>query len=144
MENFSSEDQDRVVQAISLAESKISGEIRLVVERKLHGMSAIEQAQHYFEKLGMTNTILRNGVLLYIATEDHEFAIIGDAGINQRVPDNFWEETKQEMTDFFRKGELANGLIWGITHAAEQLVKFFPSRADDINELPDDIYFGNN
>lgn len=144
MEYFSSEDQDRVVQAISLAESKISGEIRLVVERKLHGMTAIEHAQHYFEKLGMTNTVLRNGVLLYIATEDHEFAIIGDAGINQKVPENFWEQTKIEMTDFFRKGELANGLIWGITHAAEQLVKFFPSRPDDINELPDEIYFGNN
>jgi len=144
MQIISTEDQDRIVQAISLAEGKTSGEIRLVIEKKLNKEDAIQQAQHYFVKLGMHKTAIRNGVLIYIAVEDHAFAIIGDVGINDRVPTDFWEKTKEEMAGYFREGHLADGLIAGINDAGDQLKKFFPSRPDEINELPDDIYFGNN
>ena len=82
MEIFNQEEQEQVVHAISLAENRTSGEIRLVVERRVHNMDAIDQAKYYFEKLKMHETTQRNGVLIYLATDDHQFAIIGDTGIN--------------------------------------------------------------
>ncbi|MCT1531102.1 TPM domain-containing protein [Sphingobacterium daejeonense] len=144
MEIFNQEDQEQVVHAISLAENRTSGEIRLVVERRVHNMDAIDQAKYYFEKLKMHETTQRNGVLIYLATDDHQFAIIGDTGINNKVPEDFWESTKELMLGYFKKGDFAEGLIEGIQKAGDQLATYFPRRADDVNELPNDIYFGKS
>ncbi len=142
MEIFNQEEQEKIVQAINLAENQTSGEIRLVVERRVHEMEAIEQAKFYFDKLKMHNTTLRNGVLIYLAVDDHQFAIIGDEGIDKKVPADFWESTKELMLDHFRNGDFAEGLIAGIEQAGTQLANYFPRREDDVNELPNDIYFG--
>ncbi|WP_316929822.1 TPM domain-containing protein [Sphingobacterium sp. T2] len=91
----------------------------------------------------MHKTVQRNGVLIYLAIADHQFAIIGDAGINKVVPDNFWEITKDKMLFHFRQGNYVRGLVEGIQEAGEQLRQYFPRQDDDINELPNDIHFGN-
>lgn len=144
MDIFSKEEQDKIVQAISIAEGKTSGEIRLVIDRKLKKGEAIDAAVTYFRDLNMHNTLLKNGVLFYLAVEDHAFALIGDTAINERVGDEFWEQTKEHMFSLFKEEKMAEGLIAGITYVGEQLQYYFPRRADDINELPDDIYFGKN
>ena len=144
MEIFNQEEQEKIEHAISLAENLTSGEIRLVVERRVHDKEAIDLAKDYFEKLKMHQTALRNGVLIYLATDDHQFAIIGDAGIDQKVPEDFWESTKDLMLGSFRKGDYVSGLIAGIEKAGEQLGRYFPGRSDDVNELPNDIYFGKS
>lgn len=64
MEIFNQEEQEKIEHAISLAENLTSGEIRLVVERRVHDKEAIDLAKDYFEKLKMHQTALRNGVLI--------------------------------------------------------------------------------
>jgi uncharacterized membrane protein len=138
------EEQERVVHAVSVAENMTSGEIRVVVENVVgDGLTAYEKATKYFEELNMHKTKLRNGVLLYLAIADHQFAIIGDAGINARVEENFWEKTKEKMVAHFRVGDFAAGLVAGIHDAGEQMHHYFPRQEDDINELPNDIHFGH-
>src|SRR5690606_24928324 len=114
MELFSTEEQDRIVQAISVAEAKTSGEIRLVIDKKLKAASAIDAAVTYFQKLEMQKTAPANGVLIYIDLDDHEFAISGDRGINTIVVANFWDDTKELMVTFFRQRDLVHGQIPGI------------------------------
>jgi uncharacterized membrane protein len=143
MGHFSEEDQALIIHAITLAENKTSGEIRLAVESRCKS-TALERAAYYFHRLGMQNTALRNGVLIYIAVDDHQFAIIGDQGIDRKVPPQFWENTKDLMAHHFRQGNIVQGLIVGIENAGEQLSQYFPSAPDDINELPNDILFGND
>lgn len=143
MGHFSEEDQALIIHAINLAESKTSGEIRLAVESRCKS-TAMERAAYYFNRLGMQKTALRNGVLIYIAIADHQFAIIGDQGINRKVPSQFWEKTKDLMAQHFREGKIVQGLIVGIEHAGEQLSQYFPAAPDDINELPNNILFGND
>ena len=89
----------------------------------------------------MHKTAQRNGVLIYIAIQDHQFAIIGDAGINQLVPHNFWDSTKEAMLGYFKNGDLAGGITAGVKLAGEQLQTFFPYRDGDVNELPDEISY---
>lgn len=138
------QEQERVVHAVSVAENMTSGEIRVVVENVVgEGKTAIEKATKYFEDLDMHKTKLQNGVLLYLAVADHQFAIIGDSGINTRVAADFWEQTKEKMLVHFRKGDYVSGLVAGIHDAGEQLYHYFPRQEDDINELPNDIHFGN-
>lgn len=141
---LSSEEQDKITHAVSLAENRTSGEIRVVVENVVGKLSALEKATKYFEKLEMHKTVRRNGVLIYLAVADHQFAIIGDHGINTRVESDFWECTKEKMIAHFRNGDYAQGLIEGIHQAGERLQAFFPRQDDDVNELPNEIHFGNN
>jgi len=89
----------------------------------------------------MHKTKHRNGVLVYVATVDRKFAIIGDAGINKVVPADFWDSTKEDMLEHFKLGDLVEGIVTGLQIAGEHLQKFFPHNADDTNELSDDIAF---
>ena len=142
---LTNEEQEKVVHAIGVAENLTSGEIRVVVENVVgDDKTAFEKATHFFEELDMHKTVLRNGVLIYLAIADHQFAIIGDDGIHKRVGDNFWESTKQVMIDYFRKADYVSGLVEGIKLAGEQLHHYFPRQEDDINELPNEIHFGNS
>jgi uncharacterized membrane protein len=141
---LSTEEQDKITYAVSLAENLTSGEIRVVVDNVVGEDSVIKKATKYFEQLGMHKTALRNGVLIYLAVADHQFAIIGDKGISERVEEDFWECTKEKMVVHFRQGDYVKGLIEGIHQAGERLRVFFPRQDDDINELPNEIYFGKN
>jgi len=143
MSLFSEIEQDKIAKAISDAEKATSGEIRIAIDKHCPG-DPYERAIEYFAKLDMDKTAQRNGVLIYLAHADHKFAIIGDAGINKVVPDNFWETTKVAMTAHFAKGDLADGIVAGVSLAGEKLALFFPYQTGDINELPNDIVYMDN
>ena len=140
---FSEENKLQIANAIRVAETNTSGEIRLHIEK--HCKEAeLDRAAYIFEKLEMHKTKLRNGVLLYLAVEDKKFAILGDAGINQKVSENFWEKVSEVVLTNFREGKLTEGLVEGILMAGEQLKSYFPYQSNDENELSNDISFGKN
>jgi uncharacterized membrane protein len=137
---FSEQEQQLIREAVESAELFTSGEIRVCVE-KTCSEPVLDRAANYFSKLEMDQTAQRNGVLIYIATADHKFAIIGDVGINRLVPHDFWNGTKEVMLSHFKKNDLAGGIIAGIKLAGEQLQAFFPYLDGDVDELPNDISF---
>ena len=139
-ELFTDELQKQVVAAIETAELNTSGEVRVHLDDKCKG-EVLDRAAYVFEKLEMHKTEQRNGVLFYLAVQDKKFAILGDAGINQKVPENFWEEIKSEVIENFKKGDFAEGLSSGIIKAGEQLKAHFPYQEDDVNELDNEISF---
>ena len=139
---FKDSEIEAIQKAVEDAERFTSGEIRICVEKTCRE-PVLDRAANYFEELGMDKTALRNGVLIYMATEDHQFAIIGDAGINKVVPPGFWDSTRDAMVEQFRQGRIADGIIAGVNLAGQQLKTYFPFQGDeDNNELPDHIVFG--
>jgi len=136
------ENENLIMGAIQKAEAQTSGEIRVHIESKCKG-DVLDRAAWLFKKLGMQATRERNGVLVYLSISDHKFAIIGDSGINKAVPAGFWNEIRELMILHFTKGEFATGLIKGIEMTGEHLKKYFPSEANDENELSDEISYGN-
>jgi uncharacterized membrane protein len=141
-DQFKLAEKIRVVNAIKQAELNTSGEIRVHIEDRCKG-NVLDRASDVFAMLKMHKTALRNSVLFYLALKDHQFAILGDAGINALVPDNFWESTKEAMLQHFKDGNFAEGLAVGITMAGDKLKEHFPYQKDDVNELPNDISFGS-
>ncbi len=138
---FTEEDKQLIKNAILNAELDTSGEIRVHIENTCKG-DAMDRAAFIFEKLHMHKTQLRNGVLIYLAIKNRKFAIIGDIGINQKVPDGFWDKIKQTMLNHFRNGEFADGLAEAIKMTGEKLKEHFPYQKDDIDELSNDISYG--
>ena len=137
---FTEEEKHRIRIAIENAEKHTSGQIRVCLEKNC-SENVLDRAAKYFHKLDMHKTKHRNGVLVYVATVDRKFAIIGDAGINKVVPADFWDSTKEDMLEHFKLGDLVEGIVTGLKIAGDHLQKFFPHNADDTNELSDDIAF---
>lgn len=134
------EQQEQVIAAVKEAETGTSGEIRIHVENKC-SVDPLERAEQLFGKLGMHKTELRNGVLIYLACQSKVFAIVGDKGINELVPDGFWEDVRDMMTAAFSQGKFTEGLSAAAISVGEKLQAYFPYQEDDVNELPDDISF---
>ena len=135
---LTAEEEQRIVEAIIEAENQTSGEIRVHLEKAVE-KDPIQRAQEVFFFLGMDGTENQNGILFYVAVDDHRFAVIGDKGIDAVVPDDFWESIKDEVITEFKSGKYARGLVQGILHAGEKLKEFFPVEESDRNELPDSI-----
>jgi uncharacterized membrane protein len=134
-----------LVAAIKQAELQTSGEIRLHLEDKCPTPEPLDRAAQVFAELKMHRTQLRNGVLFYLAWQTRQFAVVGDAGINATVPDEFWETVKETVVEHFRQEQYVAGLERGIKLVGEQLRQFFPyNAATDVNELADDISYGDD
>ena len=136
------EQQQEVIAAIRQAERQTSGEIRVHIEANCPDGDPIKRAIEVFRHLGMHQTKEQNGVLFYLAHDDRKFAVVGDKGIDAKVPADFWECTKDLMRQHFAANEYSTGLSKGIERAGQHLKTFFPRATDDANELPDDISFG--
>ena len=138
---LSNEEKLMVTNAIKAAELNTSGEIRVHIESEIKA-DVLDRAAYLFEVLEMHKTKERNGVLFYLAEKSRKFAILGDAGINAKVPSDFWDKIKEKMADYFSEGKFASGLSEGIHMAGEQLKIHFSYQKDDVNELSDEISFG--
>jgi len=141
-ESFFTENQKKeIVAAIKKAESRTSGEIRVHIEQRCKE-DVLDHAAYIFRKLEMHKTELRNGVLFYVSYEDHKLAILGDSGINAKVPKDFWNSIKEHLIKEFKINNYAGGLSEAVLMAGEQLQEHFPYQKDDVNELSNEISFG--
>lgn len=142
VEDFlTSEEEQDIVQAIIKAERDTSGEIRVHIERTA-SISHFDRALEVFYMLEMDKTKQQNGVLIYIAVDDHQFVIYGDKGINEVVPGNFWESTKNVIQGLFKEGNFKQGIVEGVLQAGKELKEHFPWTSDDENELPNEVSKG--
>ena len=142
VEDFLSKTEEQeIVEAIRVAEKNTSGEIRIHLEKNT-SIAAFERAVEVFNPLEMHKTKDSNGVLIYVAVKDKQFAICGDKGINEKVSSDFWDTTKDIIATNFRNGNFKQGLVDGILKAGEQLKYHFPHQDDDVNELSNEISKG--
>jgi uncharacterized membrane protein len=139
MKQFLSQlDHDRIIAAIAESEKATSGQIRVHVTRR-RPADLEARARRRFEKLGMTQTRHRNGVLIYIAPNLRRFQILGDTGVHEKCGDDFWKETAGEMEEHFRRGAFTDGILRGVEKVGRVLAEHFPREAGDTNELPDEV-----
>ncbi len=140
--DFLSEAERRQVQeAIGEAEKLTSGELRVHLEDRIED-DVLDHAAFVFNELGMHRTEERNGVLIYICVADRRIAVIGDAGINSKVPEGFWQDVVSVLQLHFAAGRRAEGLCEAAHMIGAKLSLYFPVKANDTNELSNDISFG--
>lgn len=129
-------EQDRIALAVSAAEARTSGEIVVRVVPAAKG-NPRDHAIREFHGLGLEKTKDRTGVLIFVAARQHAIEILGDAGINAKVPPGFWEGTVARLSAAFKAGRYADGLCEAVAEVARELATHFPRAPDDRNELPD-------
>lgn len=137
---FSKIEKERIVAAIREAEKDTSGEIRLHLESKA-GENVFGHAKRIFQKIGMTRTAQRNGVLIFLAVKDKKFAVLGDTGINEKVPEGFWDDVAEILRVHFKENKFAEGISEAVLRIGTKLKEYFPYQTGDKNELPDTISY---
>lgn len=142
LEDFlTSKEEEEIVEAIRIAESNTSGEIRVHIERNCD-IDVYERALDVFHILKMDNTKEQNGVLIYVAVDNKSFVIFGDQGINNIVGIDFWNTTRDKIATQFKSNNFKQGIIDGITEAGKVLSKHFPWKHGDRDELENTISKG--
>jgi uncharacterized membrane protein len=132
-------EHDRIIQAIREAESKTSGEIRVLIQRGKLKLDPLVAAQKKFHRLGMHKTRERNAVLIFVAPRVHKFAVVGDEAIHEKCGDQFWQRVATAMHHCFRQQKFTDGIGGAITIIGDALAQHFPKTSSDKDELPNDV-----
>jgi uncharacterized membrane protein len=132
-------EHDRIIRAIREAESKTSGEIRVLIQRGKLKNDPFVAAQRRFHRLGMHKTRERNAVLIFVAPRAHKFAVVGDEAIHEKCGDEFWQCVVQTMRTHFQNEKFNDAIVEGIKEVGTVLARHFPQRRPDTNELPDNV-----
>jgi len=130
-----------IAAAIAAVEARTSAEIRFVIETALDlpelwtGVTPRERALHVFSVLRVWDTELRNGVLIYVLAADRDVEIVVDRAAI-RISPMEWEAACKLMEGHFQAGRFKEGAVAGVEAVGELLVREFPIRGRDRDELP--------
>ncbi|MBI3788075.1 MAG: TPM domain-containing protein [Ignavibacteriales bacterium] len=140
---FSKPDLEAIAGAIAEIEKTTSGELRVEIRQKRHRnekLLTIEQiARREFFHLGMGKTHERNGVLLFLLLEERQFYILADEHIHKKVTPDHWQEIANSMSAKFSQQQFRDGIIEAVRAAGKVLAAHYPHKADDKNELSNDV-----
>jgi len=140
---FLTEEENEVIMTcIREHELRTSGEIRICIESRCSYMDPIERAKELFLELNMWKTPERNGVLIYIAYKDKDFALLGDEAIFKEAHPGFWATESKRLGYYFFHHHFVKGITTCVTNVGDELEKHFPRKGEKKNELPDEIIFG--
>lgn len=133
---FKGQEDKEITEAIRRAEKETTGQIRVHLRKKCK-KDVLAQAHQVFRKLGMHRVKEKNAVLIFVAPESRQLAIVGDSGIHEKVKDEFWHSIRDLMAGYFKQDKIKEGILAGIHSAGEKLKHHFPVSAKNFNPLPD-------
>jgi len=132
-------EHDRITAAIRKAESKSSGEIRVLIQRGKLKSDPLVAAQRKFHRLRMHKTAERNAVLIFVAPRAHKMAVVGDVAIHEKCGVEFWQRVVERMRTHFQNENFTDALVETVDEIGNVLSSYFPRTQRDANELPDDV-----
>lgn len=144
-EILNNEELKKISDTISKVESQTSGEICVVLKKKKSlldfNKSPRELALHEFKKNKLDSTQDRSAVLIYILLKDHKFEIIADIGIESKVAPFYWSVLSDAISERFKNNDFCTGICDFINEIGIVLIKEFPIKKDDKNELSNEVIF---
>lgn len=136
--------EQQVIKAINKAERRTAGEVRVHIEHHCK-RDPLERAARIFHELGMDQTKLENGVLIYIASEDHKAAVYAGKGIHAQVEDGFWSDVLNTLIEYFKQDAYEEGIEKAVFKVGRKLEELFPyHQKGDLDELSNEISYHNN
>ncbi len=133
----------RIESAIRRSEALHRGELRFAVEAGLEllpllkGLTPRQRAIEAFSRLNVWDTEENTGVLIYLQLADRDIEIVADRGISAKVEQATWDVICRRMEEAFRVRRFEQGMLDGVREITALLVRHFPARGVNPDELPD-------
>jgi len=111
----------------------------LFVGRRRIAEAVRERAVRAFFEKELYRTMDETGVLIFISLLEHKVWILGDRGINAKIPRNSWQNLAGELSRGVREGRACEALCSVIDSCGAELARHFPRTTGDIDELKNDV-----
>jgi len=98
-----------------------------------------ERAVRAFYEKGLYRTKQETGILIFISLFERKVWILGDRGINARIPQESWQQLAGTLSRGIRDGRACDALCEVIAACGEELARHFPRQADDRDELSNEL-----
>jgi len=138
---FTERDLDDIAAAVGRVETTAAAEVRVHLEQRVpRATNALTRAQTLFRRLGMERTRRRNGVLIYLALDDHKLAVVGDVAIHDRVGLAYWERVRDLMVSRLRASAPRDAVVDAVEELGRVLAEYFPRVPGDAGgELSNEV-----
>jgi putative membrane protein len=112
-----------------------------IVPRMAKHDRAHAEAMRQFWAQGLYKTTHRTGVLIFASVAEHYAEIVADAGINEKVTPEVWDDAINALVSAIKQGRPADGFIAAIEKCGAVLAQHFPLPPGTRNpdELPDKL-----
>ena len=104
------------------------------MDARVHDAALLE-----FYNSGLYRTREENGVLIYLSVFERRVVVLGDRGIHEKMGNPHWDEVRDRIIRGIRAGRAREGICEAIDLCGKALAQHFPRRADDTNELSDQV-----
>ncbi len=98
-----------------------------------------EGAVRAFYAKGLYKTRDETGVLIFVSLMERKVWILGDRGINRKIPQTLWQGLARELSGGLKENRACETLCVVIGKIGAELALHFPRKADDANELSDKV-----
>ncbi len=98
-----------------------------------------QRAVQVFHEHNVSMTRDRTGIMIFITLLERKVYIMADAGINQQVADDYWDQMVATLVESIKNGRAVEGLEEAIKECGNSLSSAFPRQSDDQNEISDDL-----
>lgn len=138
---FNAQDQHAIAEAVTAAEHGHVGEIQVVIEgclpsRLAYALDTHTRARQLFAELGVWDTELNSGVLLYLNLCERKVEIVIDRGIKTATTQQMWDEVCAHIVQGLVQQQYRKAVITGVQEIGEILDAFYDRQLlDQQNEL---------
>jgi len=101
--------------------------------------AAQDAALKCFAERGVYRTRDQSGVLIFIAEAERQVVVLGDEGIDRVIADDAWTVYVDRLRGALKEDRGHAELLAVLRDVGAILAEKFPPRADDTNELSDDV-----
>ena len=142
---FNQQDQHAIAQAVAAAEHGHIGEIQVVIEghmpaREAYYLDTRGRAKQLFAELGVWDTELNSGILLYLNLCERKVEIVIDRGITDATTQEVWDEVCQCIIEKMSQQQYRLALTDGVTQIGSILDHFYANKiqykADELSNSP--------
>ena len=141
---FNKQDRMHIANAVQQAEKGHVGEIQVVIEGHIPCSQAYHQntrlrAQQLFAELGVWDTELNSGVLLYLNLCERKVEIVIDRGLKNATQAETWNEICQNIIVNLTQKQYLRAVTGGVNEIGQILDQYYvKTDLYDENELPNE------
>lgn len=98
-----------------------------------------KRARIEFYENRITNTKEKIGVLIFISMIEHQVVILADKKISDALPEDTWQKSVNIIIKNMKSKKMFEGLSLGLKELSLPLIKHFPVKPNDKNELSNQV-----
>lgn len=125
--------------AIFLLFEKFGNLILFLLPKYYKKQKAAQSAQEQFYNLGLNRTKTNQALMFFVSFDEKYAQIITDSEISKKISDDYWQETIDNFIKDVKRNELSKAYINAIDSCSSVLIKEFPIKHDDKNELSNEV-----